>query len=89
MSENLMLKGYVTGRIIAESICNKCKNYLRKNDGVTAIEYAIVVAGVAAIVLFIFGTNGPVKGMLDSTFNKLQTEVSSLMGGGGGGGGSN
>lgn len=87
MSENLMLKGYVTARIIAESICNKCKNYLRKNDGVTAIEYAIVVAGVAAIVLFIFGTNGPVKGMLDSTFNKLQTEVSNLMGGGGGGGG--
>ncbi|HHQ7228708.1 TPA: Flp family type IVb pilin [Salmonella enterica subsp. enterica] len=83
MSENLMLKGYVTGRIIAESISNKCKKYLRKNDGVTAVEYAIVVAGVAAIVLAVFGTTGPVQSMLNDTFTNLKTQVSNLIGGGG------
>ncbi len=83
MSENLMLKGYVIGRIIAESISNKCKNYLRKNDGVTAVEYAIVVAGVAAIVLAVFGTTGPVQTMLNDTFTNLKTQVSNLIGGGG------
>ncbi|UBI16364.1 Flp family type IVb pilin [Citrobacter europaeus] len=86
MSENLMLKGYVTGRIIAESICNKCKKYLRTNDGVTAVEYAIVVAGIAAIVLFIFGDTGPVKSMLNDTFTNLETKVSSALNGGSGGG---
>ncbi|EEJ5143993.1 Flp family type IVb pilin [Salmonella enterica] len=83
MSENLMLKGYVIGRIIAESISSKCKNYLRKNDGVTAVEYAIVVAGVAAIVLAVFGTTGPVQTMLNDTFTNLKTQVSNLIGGGG------
>lgn len=87
MSENLMLKGYVTGRIIAESICNKCKKYLRTNDGVTAVEYAIVVAGIAAIVLFIFGDTGPVKSMLNDTFTNLETKVSSALNGGSGGSG--
>lgn len=86
MSENLMLKGYVTGRIIAESICNKCKKYLRKNDGVTAVEYAIVVAGVAAIVIAIFGTGGPVEDVLKTTFTTLKTKVNGLIAGGGGGG---
>ncbi|EBR4170945.1 Flp family type IVb pilin [Salmonella enterica] len=79
-----MLKGYVTGRNIAESICKK---YLRTNDGVTAVEYAIVVAGIAAIVLFIFGDTGPVKSMLNDTFTNLETKVSSALNGGGGGGG--
>ena len=82
-----MLKGYVTGRIIAESICNKCKKYLRTNDGVTAVEYAIVVAGIAAIVLFIFGDTGPVKSMLNDTFTNLETKVSSALNGGSGGSG--
>lgn len=87
MSENLMLKGYVTGRIIAESICNKCKKYLRTNDGVTAVEYAIVVAGVAAIVIAIFGTGGPVEDVLKTTFTNLKTKVTTLIAGGGSGGG--
>lgn len=87
MSENLMLKGYVTGRIIAESICNKCKKYLRTNDGVTAVEYAIVVAGVAAIVIAIFGTGGPVEDVLKTTFTNLKTKVTTLIAGGGSGSG--
>ncbi|EHF1675572.1 Flp family type IVb pilin [Salmonella enterica] len=85
MSENLMLKGYVTGRIIAESIYSKCKKYLRTNDGVTAVEYAIVVAGVAAIVIAIFGTGGPVEDVLKTTFTTLKTKVTGLIAGSGGG----
>ncbi|EKG7413450.1 Flp family type IVb pilin [Salmonella enterica] len=84
MSENLMLKGYVTGRIIAESICNKCKKYIRTDDGVTAVEYAIVVAGVAAIVITIFGTGGPVEDVLNTTFTTLKSKITSAIGGSGG-----
>ncbi|EJS2390596.1 Flp family type IVb pilin [Salmonella enterica] len=87
MSENLMLKGYVTGRIIAESICNKCKKYIRTDDGVTAVEYAIVVAGVAAIVITIFGTGGPVEDVLKTTFTTLKSKITGAIGGSGGSGG--
>ncbi|ECD4422019.1 Flp family type IVb pilin [Salmonella enterica subsp. enterica] len=88
MSENLMLKGYVAVKINAWSLSNKCKKYLLKNNGVTAVEYAIVVAGIAAIVLFIFGDKGPVKSMLNDTFTNLETKVSNALNSGGSGGGS-
>lgn len=74
-----MLKGYVTGRIIAESISNKCKSYFRRDDGVTAVEYAIVVAGVAAIVLAIFATGGPVDSILKTTFESLKTKITEVL----------
>lgn len=79
MSENLMLKAYVAGKINAWSLSDKCKKYLLKNNGVTAVEYAIVVAGIAAIVLFVFGDKGPVKSMLNDTFTNLETKVSDAL----------
>ncbi|MGX8941405.1 Flp family type IVb pilin [Symbiopectobacterium sp. Eva_TO] len=52
-----------------------------KNDqrGVTAVEYAIVAAGVAAVVTVIFGENGPVRVMLSGIFNKIKTTVESSL----------
>lgn len=78
---SLMLKCYEISEIIAESLSKKIKGYIRKNDAVTAVEYAIVVAGVAAIVLSVFGTTGPVQTMLNETFTNLKTQVASLIGG--------
>lgn len=49
--------------------------FIRDDEGVTAIEYAVVVAGVAAVVMFIFGDSGPVKSMLQSTFTTLNTKM--------------
>ena len=38
---------------------NSVQNFLKREDGVTAIEYAIVAAGVAAVVVLIFKSDGP------------------------------
>lgn len=81
MLNNLIINSYCRANIIGYKI----KNFLKKEDGVTAVEYAIVVAGVAAVVLVVFGTGGPVDNMLSGTFKTLQTKVSALIGGTGGG----
>ncbi|HID7510778.1 TPA: Flp family type IVb pilin [Enterobacter hormaechei] len=47
--------------------------------GVTAVEYAIVAAGVAAICTVIFGSSGPVKGMLNDIFVKISTTVQAMI----------
>ncbi len=85
--QECLLMGYVCGSNNIHSLKGKCKRFIRRNDGVTAVEYAIVVAGVAAIVIFIFGTSGPVRSMLNNTFTDLGTKVTSLINGTGGGGG--
>ncbi|OCG44277.1 hypothetical protein A9G35_08555 [Gilliamella sp. Choc5-1] len=53
--------------------------FIKSEQGVTAIEYAIVAAGVAAVVLVVFGSGGPVESMLNSVFDKLKTRMSTLI----------
>ncbi|PXZ00883.1 Flp family type IVb pilin [Gilliamella apicola] len=64
---------------------NFASKFIKNERGVTAIEYAIVAAGVSAVVLVIFGTNGPVKSMLDTVFAQLKTKLVSVIGANGGG----
>ncbi|PHI29937.1 Flp family type IVb pilin [Budvicia aquatica] len=80
MLNKLMINSYCRANIIGYKI----KNFLKKEDGVTAVEYAIVVAGIAAVVLVVFGTDGPVDTMLTGVFTTLQTKITALMGGGSG-----
>jgi len=61
MLNNTLLKAYCGAEVY---IKNSVKDFFKKEEGVTAVEYAIVVAGVAAVVLFIFGSSGPVREML-------------------------
>lgn len=77
MLNNLMINSYCRTTIIGDKI----KNFLKKEDGVTAVEYAIVVAGVAAVVLFIFGSTGPVREMLNGTFTALKAKLDATIGG--------
>jgi pilus assembly protein Flp/PilA len=51
--------------------------FVKNEKGVTAIEYAIVAAGVAAVCMVIFkgAAGSPVFDMLDSVFSKLKTKV--------------
>ncbi|QZN94747.1 Flp family type IVb pilin [Symbiopectobacterium purcellii] len=51
------------------------QNFKNDQRGVTAVEYAIVAAGVAAVVTVIFGESGPVRDMLSTIFNKIKTKV--------------
>lgn len=52
----LLIKAYVKGLNGAERV----HNYFKDERGVTAVEYAIVLAGVAAVVAVIFGKDGTV-----------------------------
>ncbi|MDM2843549.1 Flp family type IVb pilin [Citrobacter sp. Cpo090] len=77
MLNNTLLKAYCGADVY---IKNSLKDFFKKEEGVTAVEYAIVVAGVAAVVLFIFGTSGPVQSMLKNTFTDLEAKLKTLMG---------
>lgn len=58
---------------------NALRRFKLDERGVTAVEYAIVIAGVAGIVAVIFGNNGTVSNMLTGIFNTIQTNVTSSM----------
>lgn len=61
-----------------KNLVSKVKNFFSREDGVTAIEYAVVVAGVAVVVIAVFGTDGPVKQALDNVFKQLQAKLDGL-----------
>ena len=61
--------------------------FIKNERGVTAIEYAIVAAGVSAVVLVIFGDSGPVKSMLNDVFTQLSARLSTVISDTGGNGG--
>ncbi|NYY80273.1 Flp family type IVb pilin [Raoultella planticola] len=47
-------------------------DFKRNEKGVTAVEYAIVIAGVAAVVAVIFGENGTVDTLLNKIFGDIK-----------------
>lgn len=57
------------------------KKFARNQEGVTAIEYAIVAAGVATVVMVVFSNSGPVAGMLNNTFNALGSKLANVING--------
>lgn len=69
---DLSVKAYV-------KTANAIRDFGKNQQGVTAIEYAIVAVGVATVVMFIFGKNGPVKDMLTDTFSTLGGKLSSTI----------
>ena len=59
---------------------NFANKFIKNERGVTAIEYAIVAAGVSAVILVIFnGTSGPVHDMLNNVFNTLRFKLISII----------
>ncbi|NEN35108.1 Flp family type IVb pilin, partial [Escherichia coli] len=59
--------------------------FKNNEKGVTAVEYAIVIAGVAAVVAVVFGSGGTVEHMLTDIFDSIKTKVDTSMQLGGGG----
>lgn len=68
---DLVLKAYVKTTMGVE----KVRGFLKSEQGVTAVEYAIVLAGVAAVVAVIFGKNGTVQNLLESIFSSVSAQV--------------
>ena len=65
-------------RAQARNFANK---FIKNERGVTAIEYAVVAAGVSAVVLVIFkGAQGsPVYDMLQDVFSSLQAKLTGII----------
>jgi pilus assembly protein Flp/PilA len=62
---------------------NFAGRFVKNEKGVTAIEYAVVAAGVAAVVLVIFKKDsGPVYSMLYDVFTNLKNRLVSTIGSG-------
>ncbi|WP_318367134.1 Flp family type IVb pilin [Enterobacter sp.] len=72
---DLLIKAYIKGSNGVE----RARNFLKDERGVTAVEYAIVLAGVAAVVAVIFGRNGTVEKMITGIFNTVSTQVQNSM----------
>ena len=60
---------------------NSVQNFIKRQDGVTAIEYAIVAAGVAAVVVYVFSDQGSFKSALTGIFTRLSNQLNGLLGG--------
>lgn len=75
------LASFVQGKSIASYVyfTEAVRRFRKDTRGVTAVEYAIVAAGVAAVVSIIFGSEGPVKTMLTGIFGKIKTTVESSL----------
>lgn len=72
---DLLLKAYVKGVTGIQS----ARNFIKSERGVTAVEYAIVLGGVAAVVAVIFGRDGTVEHLLDAIFSQVSENVMSSM----------
>ena len=59
---------------------NFANKFIKNERGVTAIEYAIVTAGVSAVILVIFnGSGGTVYRMFNNVFNTLRFKLISII----------
>ncbi|ROU17661.1 Flp family type IVb pilin [Kluyvera ascorbata] len=68
---DLVIKAYVKTTMGVE----KVRGFIKSEQGVTAVEYAIVLAGVAAVVAVIFGKDGTVQQLLTSIFKTVSSQV--------------
>lgn len=66
--ENASVAAYIK---VSEAI----RRFKLNEKGVTAVEYAIVIAGVAGIVAIIFGKDGTVQTMLTGIFDSIEENV--------------
>lgn len=72
---DLLIKAYVKGITGIQNV----RDFAKSERGVTAVEYAIVLGGVAAVVAVIFGQGGTVNQLLNSIFKAVSQQVISSM----------
>jgi pilus assembly protein Flp/PilA len=49
--------------------------FVKDESGATAIEYGLIAAGLAVIIIAIFGNGGTVNNLLNDLFNKVKTQA--------------
>ena len=60
---------------------NFANKFIKNERGVTAIEYAIVAAGVSSVLLVIFGNSAghPVYDLLNGVFTSLRAKLNGVI----------
>ncbi|MBJ3589766.1 Flp family type IVb pilin [Salmonella enterica subsp. enterica serovar Saintpaul] len=71
----LLIKAYVKGITGIQNV----RDFAKSERGVTAVEYAIVLGGVAAVVAVIFGRDGTVQKLLENIFSEVSSQVMGSM----------
>lgn len=71
------LANYFQGKSIQGYVCisEALRNFKHDQRGVTAVEYAIVAAGVGGVVAIAFGEGGTFSTMLNNIFDSLQKKL--------------
>ncbi|EMF0717551.1 Flp family type IVb pilin [Citrobacter freundii] len=70
---DLLIKAYAKGITGIQNV----RDFAKSERGVTAVEYAIVLGGVAAVVAVIFGQGGTVNQLLNAIFVQVSKTVMS------------
>lgn len=65
--KNTMMYGVVYSQNFIQQSIGQFKDKLKKEDGVTAIEYAVIAVAISAMLLAVFGSD-------DGSFIKVITE---------------
>jgi pilus assembly protein Flp/PilA len=52
------------------------RRFLKEEDGITALEYGLLAALVAAVLVAIFGSDGRLASIFGAIFDKLDGVVS-------------
>ena len=65
-------------------LAGKIKAFLQDQSGATAIEYGLIAAGLAVVVVGIFGDGKTVDVMLTNMFGKVSEQVTAATGASGG-----
>ena len=50
-------------------------HFFKDESGATAIEYGLIAAGLAVVVIAVFGDGGKVNTVLNGLFDKVSTAV--------------
>lgn len=52
--------------------------FVKDESGATAIEYGLIAAGLAVVIVTLFSGTGGITGTINGLFTKIGTEVAKL-----------
>lgn len=77
---NIVLSGSVMIYNGLQTVGNKFRDLTRKQDGVTAIEYAVIAVAISGLLMVIFkDDDSSFVGVLKAKFNTLTSNIQSTI----------
>ena len=74
--DNIVLSGSVMIYNGLQTVGNKLRDFTRKQDGVTAIEYAVIAVAISGLLMVIFkDDDSSFVGVLKAKFNTISANI--------------